>query len=469
MSADIRRGPFCADAPRSQSSAQILNHKEEITMTHPEQVRSFLWADISEMSKTPEQFSKNPDADFTRERKLNLDNLLRLIVTMGSDTISSELLQYFNYDINTLSSPAFYQQRKKLLVGAFPYLLRLFNSHFPFEPYMGEYNLIAVDGSEFNIPRNPDDPDTFHPPNGKSKKGFNMLHAVASYALLSKSYLDCVIQPGRKKNEFQAGCDIIDGYSYGGTPLFVVDRGFSSYNFYAHAIEKGAFFLVRAKDVNVRRLLRLDTLPEQLDTDIEIILSRTQSKKKMKRPELSEQYRYVSRDVSFDYIEPGSDDEYPMPLRIVRFKVADGVYENIVTNLPADRFPSGEIKRLYRLRWGIETSFRDLKHTVGAINFHSKKVEYIEQEIWSRLILFNFCAFITTHVIVAQNSAKHVYQVNFAMALKICLHFIRLRADEPPPDVEGLIGSFTLPVRPGRNYARQHRFHPPASFSYRFS
>ena len=278
-----------------------------------------------------------------------------------------------------------------------------------------------------------------------------------------------MIQPGRKKNEFQALCDLTDRYSYGESPIFIADRGFSSYNYFAHAIEKGVFFLVRAKDINVKRLLNLETLPEHFDTNVEIILSRTQAKKKKKHPELSEQYRYISKNVSFDFIEPGSSDEYQLLLRIVRFEIADGIYENIITNLPADEFKPDEIKQLYYMRWDIETSFRDLKHTIGTVNFHSKKVEYIEQEIWARLILFNFCAIITTHVVIEQSDTKHTYQVNFAMAMKICHHFIRLREDDPPPDVEGLIGNYTLPIRPGRTYDRKYRFQLPASFSYRVS
>ena len=135
----------------------------------------------------------------------------------------------------------------------------------------------------------------------------------------------------------------------------------------------------------------------------------------------------------------------------------------MVTNLPDDVL-SDEIKYLYNLRWGIETSFRDLKHTIGTTNFHSKKVEYIIQEIWARLILFNFCAIVAAHVVIVKGVTKHFYQVNFAMAIKICHHFIRLRAGEPPPDVEALIGKHTLPIRLGRTFARQHRFQPPASF-----
>ena len=438
-------------------------------MTYPEQVKSFLWSDIYEMSKCPEQFAKNPNADFSRKRKLDFENLMRFLVSMESGTTGHELLKFFDYDLNVLSNSAFYQQRKKLHPEAFQHLLLHFNSHFAVEKYKGKYQLVACDGSEFNIARNPDDPDTFHEPSGKSTKGFNMIHTISLYDILNKRYLDCVIQPGRKKNEFRAICELTDRYSYGGSPIFIADRGFSSYNFFAHAIKKGIFFLVRAKDINVKRLLNLKTLPGHLDTEAEILLTRTQSKKKWKHPELAERYRYISTEVTFDFIEHQSIEEYPLSLRIVRFEVADGIYENIITNLPIEELSVDEIKHLYNMRWSIEISFRDLKHTIGTVNFHSKKVEYIEQEIRARLILFNFCTIITTHVVIAQKNTKHTYQVNFAMAMKICLHFIRLRKNESLPDVEGLIGSYTLPVRPGRAYACQHRFQLPASFCYRFS
>ena len=189
----------------------------------------------------------------------------------------------------------------------------------------------------------------------------------------------------------------------------------------------------------------------------------------MKRPELAEQYRFISPDVAFDYIEPKSGGEYPLSLRAVRFEVYNGVFVNIFTNLPADNFSTDEIKYLYSLRWSIEISFRDLKQTIGATCFNSKKVEYIGQEIWARLILFNFCAVITAHVVIAQGNTKYLYQVNFAMAIKICHHFIRVRERDPPPDVEALIGNYSLPIRNGRKYARRHRFLLPPSFCYRFS
>ena len=93
------------------------------------------------------------------------------------------------------------------------------------------------------------------------------------------------VQPGRRKNEFQAICHLMDRYAYGGHPIFIADRGFSSYNVFAHAIENQIDFMIRAKDLNVQRLLGVNSLLDKLDTTVELILTRTQSKKKHKHPE----------------------------------------------------------------------------------------------------------------------------------------------------------------------------------------
>lgn len=435
-------------------------------MTTPERVKSQLWSDINEMSKDPGRFAKNPNVDFTRVRKLGFKDLMRFLITMQSGTTGHELLKYFDFSADVISNSGFIQQRHKLLPAAFRHLMISFNSHFPFKLYRGKYQLIACDGCEFYIARNPDDPDTYHP-NRENTRGHNMLHTTSLFDLINKRYLDCEIKPGRLKNEFRAICDFADRHPKGGNPVFIGDRGFSCYNFYAHAIENNIFFLIRAKDINTKRYLGLKTLPEFLDTGVELILTRSQSKKNRMRSDLDAQYRFIPKDVGFDYIEHGSGDEYPLSLRIVRFEVAEGIYENLITNLPFDEVSANELKQWYNLRWGIETSFRHLKHTIGTDNFHSKIVANIELEIWARMILFNFCAIIAMHVVVCKKNAKYVYQVNFSMAMKICHHFIRLRERDPPPDVVGLIGSFTLPIRPGRSFYRRNRLRVPLSFCYR--
>lgn len=153
----------------------------------------------------------------------------------------------------------------------------------------------------------------------------------------------------------------MDRYSYGGHPIVVADRGFSSYNVFAHAIENQIDFMICAKDLNVQRFLAVNSLPDKLDTTVELILTRTQSKKKHKHLEKEAQYRYICKNIAFDYLDSNDIyDVYCLKLRIVRFEVADGIFENIITSLSKEDFTSDDIKYCYNLRWGIETSFHDL-------------------------------------------------------------------------------------------------------------
>ena len=219
----------------------------------------------------------------------------------------------------------------------------------------------------------------------------------------------------------------------------------------------------------MQRLLGTD-LPKEEAFDIRVTryLTRSHSKKKYLHPESADQYRHICQKVAFDYFPPEGYGEYEISLRVLRFHIGNGTCENIITSFPENEFHAEEIKELYRLRWGIETSFCTLKHAIAAVNFHSKSRQMITHEIWARLILFNFCSYITGQVAFKEQKRRHVHQVDFSIAFKTCRHFLRLHSGEAPPDVEGLIRKHTLPVRPSRNFARQQRVQVPVSFTYRF-
>ena len=442
-------------------------------MSFAEQVKNSLLEIISEMSAHPQDFSKHPNTDFSRNRKLFFPTLLHLMISMEAGTVKDELLKFFSYDKDTVSNSAFFQQRAKLADHTLPYLFHTFNNLYPYTLYKDKYQLLAADGSSFTFTRNPLDPDSYFAPDGKTTNGYNQIHVIPLFDLLSKRYTDCVVQPIRKKNEFRALCTLIDRHPTvpDTIPIFIADRGFHSLNVFAHAAEHNSYFMIRATDIKMQRLLGVD-LPEDQDSfDIQIkrILTRSNSKKKRLHPELADQYKFICREVAFDYIDPENQTEYPIDLRVLRFKISEDGYENIITNLPPEEFSVDEIKQLYHLRWGIETSFRELKHVIGAENFHSKNREYIEMEVWARLLLYNFCSIITGHVVIQRRGKKHQLQVNYSVAYKACHYFLRLHNGESPPDIEGLIVKNTLPIRPDRKYARQHRFRVPVSFTYRFS
>jgi len=180
-------------------------------------------------------------------------------------------------------------------------------------------------------------------------------------------------------------------------------------------------------------------------------------------------YRFLPSNVNFDFLPLKSKDVYPISFRIVRVKVGDNCFQTVITNLTADDFPPNEIKKLYRMRWGVETSFRELKYAVGLLSFHAKKREYIIQEIFARIIMYNFAEMITSHVVISQADTKHFYQVNFTLAIHVCRFFLRFPDNAHPPDIEALIRKNVLPVRPDRSAKRVIRHKSAVSFIYRIA
>lgn len=438
-------------------------------MNSAENIKQLLMQDIDSLIEKPELYAKDPLRDFTRNRKLSAKTVMLFQIGMERDTMNRELVKYFDYAVDTPSASAFYQQRRKLRPETFPLLFQSFNAHFTPTLYKEKYIPLAVDGSGFNMFRDPENKETFRPPNGQSKLGYSEIFVVAAYQVLDKVFTDAVIKPSRIKNEYTAICEMIDrSDKKHGIPLFLADRGFPSYNCFAHAKEKNVGYLIRAKDDYVKRLLRDDKpVSDEFDLSVDRIIVRHQAKKQYLHPEHKDRYRYIDANTSFDFIEYGKRDEYELRLRVVRIKIKDGVYENLITNLPAEAFSMNDLKELYHLRWDEETSFRELKHIIGAVDFHSKIVEYVTHELWARLILYNFCSQITALAVISRKGRKHEYQVNFTMAYLTCREFLRRNCNESEFEVLALIEKYILPVRPDREYERNKLFQRPMTFTYR--
>lgn len=114
-----------------------------------------------------------------------------------------------------------------------------------------------------------------------------------------------------------------------------------------------------------------------------------------------------------------------MKLRIVRFQLETGEFETIATSLPRT-FTLEDIRELYHLHWGIETSFRDLKYTRGMVNLHGKRDAFAEQEIWAALTMFNFTSRSAWEAVVKQpTDGIHAYRVNFKMTVALCREYSR--------------------------------------------
>lgn len=284
--------------------------------------------------------------------------------------------------------------------------------------------------------------------------------------MCKRIYIDAIIQPSREKNENKAMCDLIDHYK-GDTAIFIADRNYENYNTFAHIEEKGMYYLIRVKDIGSTGILRNLTLPQTKELDIWKTITLTKKQTKEVKAN-KDRYRFVPATSTFDYLDLHTNMFYDLKMRIVRFPITEESFECIITNLPQEQFNVEEIKQLYAKRWGIETSFRELKYAIGMMRFHSKKTEYILQEIWSRMTLYNFCEIITSAIIVEKNEKrKYGYQLNYTRAIRICCYFLSTKKEKAPPDVEYLIGHELLPVRTGRSDPRKVKSQSMISFLYR--
>ena len=158
---------------------------------------------------------------------------------------------------------------------------------------------------------------------------------------------------------------------------------------------------------------------------------------------------------------------FTLDFRVVRIQTGDGLYELLVTNLPASDFPTEELRKLYALRWGIETSFRDLKYIVGMLKFHSRKSDFVTQEIYANLIMYNLTQIIAGCVQVPSKKRKYEYKVRFSATVNIARSL--LLKDVSPPDAETLLRRMITPVRPNRSYSRKPRTKARIQFVYRIS
>lgn len=421
-------------------------------------------------------YSVHPDTDFIRNRKISPNDLISFLVSQGCSSTKVEMIDFWGMDPSMPTASALNQQRSKLKPEALEAVFHQFNSSVATMDSTtlsdDNYRFLAADGSTFTFFSKPSfaSDDYYYSP-GHSIKGVYSMHLNAFYDLNTHTYTDALIQALHNKNEFSAFCDIVDRHDIleERKNVYIGDRGYCSYNNMAHVINQNQYFLFRTKDIHSKGLVANFEFPdeESFDIDVTVTLVRSHSKKVSADP--NSYVRFIDQAATFDYIEYGSFDTYELSFRIVRFPISDSTYECIVTNLPRDEFSPERIKKLYYSRWGIESSFRKLKYTIGLCNFHSYKPEYIEQEIWAKLIAYNITEVMINHTVLEKHDTKHEYKVNFTMAAHICRIFLRLTTEKDQYGVMFLLQKELIPIRNERQYPRLQtaHFRKPRYFIYR--
>lgn len=436
-----------------------------------EKIKSLFSSAIQSVDSSIADYAVNPEKDFVRRKKFPADKLMTFLVSQGSSSTENELLDFFDLDTEKPTVSAFNQQRAKLKPEALEAVFHKFNDSVDLLEKSSDYRYLAADGSTVTYFSKPAfSPSEYFVEPGHSIKGVYSIHINALYDLEHHTYTEALLQPVHKKDEFRAFCDMVDRHPLlpGTKHVYIGDRGYCSYNNMAHVMEKQQYFLFRTKDIHSKGLVGGFDFPKQESFDITVKVTLTRSRSS--KIQIQDGYRrFVDQATSFDFIQYGSMDTYTLEFRIVRFPISDKTYECIVTNLPRKEFPPERVRKLYFSRWGIETSFRKLKYTIGLSNFHACKSEYVKQEIWARLITYNITETLINYTVIETKETKHCYKVNFSAAAHICRSFLRPAAEERPINVTALLEKELIPVRDERQYPRLKtaHFRKPRYFIYR--
>ncbi|MFR5583547.1 MAG: transposase [[Clostridium] scindens] len=265
--------------------------------------------------------------------------------------------------------------------------------------------MIAVDGSDIQIPTNLNDADSLIQ-TCEGRKPYNLLHLNALYDLQAHTYVDAIVQKKHASSENGALTNMVDrSGNNSGDVILIADRGMNliTASYPGKRLEISYTRIKDFQQYNSGILHGFESFPnqEEFDIDINLTVTRKQTNKIKELLKDKNHYRKIAHSKTFDYL-PKTSLGKPIRQSCMQSHFALSVFqyqrmhiEVVVTNLDKKDFPSELLKQLYAERWECETSFQSLKYTIGLLHFHSKKVEHILQEIYADLSCITFPELIT--------------------------------------------------------------------------
>ena len=404
----------------------------------------------------PEVISTDPGRYFTRNRKFNSFSVIHYMLTQSAGSLNKTIFDYCEAnDIAVKDRPskqAVMKSKKHLNDKVFPFIFYEFNkrcAEIDYRTFKG-FRLFSFDSTSLNVAYNPNS-DTY-----MEKKGYNQVNISACYDLLNRVYLDIDIKPQKFVNEPRSGCNIIDKGILPKGSIIICDRGYASMNLIEHIRRSGNYYLIRYKDT--KTIHEINELPmQELDVWRSRELRTTRTKEDKELFTAKKAY-WISGKSKFGKYKNNLDWDFESPctvrFRIVRVMV-EGKIETLVTNLPKHAFSKEELRELYHRRWGIETSFRELKYDEGIKALHSKDESIVYREIYSHFISYNLCHRVEIIEKPEQNeSYKHKKARNRAMAVYVCKYYYR-KLKRGLINFSEAVARYIEIVRPGRKDKRK--------------
>lgn len=460
---------------------------------------------ISHIAENIDRYKKKPQ-DFTRKSKLPFEKLVNVVLNMQGNSLNAELQEAFPELSERMTASAYVQARDKLSLPVFEDLLSDYNKSAPKKLFNGKYRLYAIDGSDFQTPWNPKSAFVVNTNkrNGETVKPHCQIHGNIMYDIASRQYTDCVLQPRNSWDERAAALKMIGRMPKDDPFMIIMDRGYESFNFIETLnLTANCHYVIRVKTNGIKEISNL--LDEECDIEIAVPVTTSHTEYMKKRANGEKIYkinapkRHNKETRSPKTVSQRWDfeDRCTIKFRVVKFLINDpdtgkDAWEVLVTNLNRFEFPIAQMKELYHMRWDIETSFREMKYSLGGIHFHSKKDEAAQMEIYARLIMFNAVArnitaakeweatqtetakqatenteVSTIRKNATKKDTKYPYNIDFKMACLSTRRFFRLHINESIEKLYEELLKYKQPIRQGRQNERNVKIKSAVAFVYR--
>ena len=440
---------------------------------------------INEIAANIHDFSASDQA-FTRCRKLDAVDLIKLILNMGAGSLNAELLKAFPDVKLRMTASAFEQQKAKLKPECFKKIMLELNQAQTIRQLLdNKYLVAAIDGSDFDQPFNPKSENIFQSKDGRK---YCQLHVNALYDVLNKLYLDLIVQPRQKMDERDAALTMLKKLAQQEKDFLVLmDRGYSSFNLIENCNRlKHCQYVIRTKaNPGVGGAIKEIAAMPNREYDVDLSCRVTDSHyyylthkdiERFLHLILHKKHHYKAirskntQDLRWDF-----EDLCNVKFRVCKFRInppgSADEWEVLVTNLDRDEFPLKRMKEIYHLHWGIETSFRELKYDLAGVQFHSKKDQFIYMELYAHFAMYNAVSLSTAACSQPNTKRKYHYQLDFKMACHVWQQCFGSN-DYSDKNFSRLLlnmASYLTPIRPGRKDKRNLKAKLVICFPYRLA
>ena len=395
---------------------------------------------------------KNSPKAFTRNRKLPFHTLILFLINLVKGSYQDELDRYFQtihgFEVakRIVSKVALSKARMKLEYTAFIELNRHLTDYFyrKFKPVTWHgFNLVAVDGTTFRLPRIKAIAEHFGAWNPRNGGPCPMARGSQLFDPLNKISLDAIISPkeiGERKLAARHFLNLLH------QDLVLLDRGYPAYWLFNLILSLDANFCARIS-CKKWKIIRKFYFSGKTDAIISLPAPATSVRQ--------------CREMGLDTLA--------LKLRLIRVELDTGEAEILVTSLLDPKaYPTDIFMELYHKRWPVEEDYKTMKCWLEVENFSGKSVLSVYQDFHAKVFSKNLTSVLAfpTREIIEQNSktCKHCRQINFAQALSKVKNVIVLLFYRMGKSVTKLISALheifirtTEPIRPGRQFPRNHK------------